>query len=1045
VHDPALYETYRRDPQLVGPWWRRYFQELDAFSSLLPADGDGHPTAAVASPPSSPARPSAAPSAHLAHIARVPLFRDLTPEAQAKVAGLVEEITLEPGATLFRSGDEGDALYAVVDGELRVERHKKVLGLVRAGEVAGEMALADEGPRSADVMAHTAARLLKIPAGAFQSLMAEEPGVARGLVFVLARRLREASARQEKVDQLARSYRNRGHVIAQLDPLGRGAEEAPELELQFHGLAEADLDLPFALATASGSVTLNLRAIAEKLRNTYCRSIGVQFMHIDDGAVRDWLQFRMEETENRCLLSADEQRRILRKLTDAEVFETFIHRKFLGAKRFSLEGGESLIPLLDVAIEEAAAHGVQDIVIGMAHRGRLNVLANVLGKNPRRIFEEFKDSDPERQRGGGDVKYHMGYSRDHRTSAGQTVHLSLCFNPSHLEVVGPVVLGRVRAKQDRAGDMRRERGLGIVIHGDAAFAGQGVVQEILNMSGLPGYDTGGTLHVIVNNQIGFTTEPGDSRSSRYATDIARTLDTPIFHVNGEDPEAVVQTIRLALEFRAAFRRDVVIDMYCYRRHGHNEGDEPTFTQPMMYRLIEKQPSVREGYLARLRAMGGVDDAEARAIQAEATTRLEQALEAASAPEPPTAEEPEVASIWAPYRGGPYDDTVEVDTGLAGETLGVLLQAQSIVPRGFHPHPKLEKLLEQRQEMAAGTRPLDWAAAESLAFATLLAEGANVRLSGQDAQRGTFTHRHAVLHDVENGSTYVPLQHLADTQGRFEVWNSPLSETGVLGFDWGYSLDTPEALVVWEAQFGDFANVAQVIIDQFLCSAEQKWGRLSGLVLLLPHGFEGQGPEHSSARLERFLSLAAQDNIQVAVPTTPAQIFHLLRRQARRAWRKPLVVMSPKSLLRHPAAISSLTDLAVSRFRPVLADASGTPPTQARRLVLCAGKLYYDLARVRDERALKDVHLARVEQLYPFPRPALIELLSAYPKTVELRWAQEEPLNMGAWPFLRLRADSVFAGRAMGCIARPESASPAAGSGNAHKREQQALIDMALGK
>jgi len=1029
VHDPELYESYKRDPHSVSPWWRRYFQELDASSWL--AAGDGHRLSADAG--------------HLAHIAAVPLFRELPAESQSMVAAIAEELELAVGAPLFRAGEPGDALYVVTHGALRVERRGKVINVIGRGEVVGELALVVEGARSADVIAHVPSRLLKIPGPAFHALLADHPAVARGLLRVLAARLRDAGARQEKVDELARSYRNRGHIVADLDPLGRRPAVEPELDLAFHGLTEADLDLPFALATAGGAVTLSLRAIVEKLRNTYCRSIGVQFMHIDDQTVRQWLQFRMEETENRVRLTGEEQRRILRKLTDAEVFETFIHRKFLGAKRFSLEGGESLIPLLEMAIEEAAARGVDDVIIGMAHRGRLNVLANVLGKSPRRIFEEFKDQDAERQKGGGDVKYHMGYSRDHVTGAGRRVHLSLCFNPSHLEVVGPVVLGRVRAKQDRAADTERTRVMGVVIHGDAAFAGQGVVQEILNMSALPGYRTGGTLHVVVNNQVGFTTDPEDSRSSRYATDIARTLDTPIFHVNGEDPEAVVQVIRLAMEFRAVFQRDVVIDMYCYRRHGHNEGDEPTFTQPTMYRWIEKQPPVREGYRRRLAAMGGIDDATAAAIVAESTARLESALASAESGAGETDDEAEVTSIWAPYRGGPYDDAFDVDTGVAGEALGRLLQAQAEMPAGFHLHPKLAKLVDQRAEMASGRRLLDWAAAEALAFATLLAEGTHVRVSGQDAQRGTFTHRHAVLHDVENGGTYVPLEHVGIRQGHFEIWNSPLSETGVLGFDWGYSLDTPEALVVWEAQFGDFANVAQVMIDQFLCSAEQKWGRLSGLVLLLPHGFEGQGPEHSSARLERFLSLAAQDNIQVANPTTPGQIFHLLRRQARRAWRKPLVVMSPKSLLRHPAATSSLVDLAARRFRPVLPDVSDTPPAQVRRLVLCSGKVYYDLARLREERGIKDVHIARVEQLYPFPRAALAELFAAYPKTLELRWVQEEPLNMGGWPFLRVRSDPVFAGRQLGCVARPESASPAAGSGNAHKREQQALLEAALGR
>jgi 2-oxoglutarate dehydrogenase E1 component len=680
----------------------------------------------------------------------------------------------------------------------------------------------------------------------------------------------------------------------------------------------------------------------------------------------------------------------------------------------------------------------------MAHRGRLNVLANLMGKSPRRIFEEFKDQDPGRYRAGGDVKYHMGFSSDRDTSSGRRVHLSLCFNPSHLEVVGPVVLGRVRAKQDRIGDAGRERVMGIVVHGDAAFAGQGVVQEILNMSALAGYRTGGTLHVIVNNQIGFTTDPEDSRSSQYATDIARTLDTPVLHVNGEDPEAVAQAIQLAMAFRAEFTRDVVIDMYCYRRHGHNEGDEPTFTQPVMYQRIEKQPPVREGYLRHLRELRGITAEDAADIAARSVRRLDEELGRAETGEAAREDEPEVRSIWEPYRGGLDREAPEVSTGVAAEVLSSLLHAQTVLPEGFHPHPKVAKLLEQRAEMADGRKALDWAAGEALAFATLLAEGTHVRLSGQDAQRGTFTHRHAVLHDARDGRAHVPLRHVAERQARFSVWNSPLSETGVLGFDWGYSLDTPEALVIWEAQFGDFANVAQAIVDQFISSAEQKWGRLSGLVLLLPHGFEGQGPEHSSARLERFLAMAARDNIQVVSPTTPAQVFHCLRRQVRRSWRKPLVVMAPKSLLRHPAAASPLLDFTAGGFERLLGDTSGTPRDAVRSVLLCSGKVYYDLARERDARGDAGVHILRIEQLYPFPEHDLRAALAAYPGSSRLQWVQEEPRNMGAWPFLRLGDwHDVWGGRTLRCVAREESSSPATGSASAHKLEQVRIVAQAL--
>ncbi|MGE0455057.1 MAG: 2-oxoglutarate dehydrogenase E1 component [Vicinamibacteria bacterium] len=1030
-----LYELYQRDPASL-PWgWRRYFAEIEGAPR-----GQGAPEAPGPIELLPEERERAA--RFLAHVARVPLFRGLHTAELELVASRVRERSLEPEQALFRAGDPGDALYVVVEGSLRVVRNGQVLGLISAGEVAGELAVIDKQPRSADVVAHTRARLLTLPGPAFDDLVARSTALARGLLEVLAGRMRQANAQQEKVDLLVRSYRNRGHVVADLDPLGGEPPAEPELALDYHGLSEADLDLPFSIHTAEGSQTLSLRAIVEKLRHTYCRSIGVQFMHIDDRRVREWLQFRMEASENRLQLSRDEQLRVLEKLTDAESFETFIAKKFLGAKRFSLEGGETLIPLLDAAIEQAARHGLEEIVIGMAHRGRLNALANIMGKSPRRIFEEFRDKDPERMAGGGDVKYHMGYSSDRPTLTGRPIHLSMCFNPSHLEVVGPVVLGRVRAKQDRRGDLERRRVMGFIVHGDAAFAGQGVVQEILNLSALEGYATGGTLHVVVDNQVGFTTDPGDSRSSRYATDIARTLDTPIFHVNGEDPEAVLQAVRLAMEFRAEFRRDVVIDLYCYRRHGHNEGDEPTYTQPLMYRRVAKQPPVREGYLRRLRALGGVGDEEAAQIAERSVRRLDEELRRAE--EGARHDEPEVESIWAPYRGGRDAEVPTADTGVPRATLQRLLEAQAMVPEGFHLHPKLAKLMEQRREMARGARSLDWGSGEALALASLLVEGTHVRLSGQDAQRGTFSHRHAVLHDFESGRPHVPLQHLQPGQARFSAWNSPLSETGVLGFDWGYSLDVPEALVIWEAQFGDFANVAQAIIDQFVTSSEQKWGRLSGLVLLLPHGFEGQGPEHSSARLERFLGQAARDNIQIVCPTTPAQIFHALRRQVRRAWRKPLVVMSPKSLLRHPRAVSSLDELAAGRFRRVIPDASGSEPEQVRNLVLCTGKLYYDLVAARDQHKRADVHVVRIEQLYPLPEHELTPLLARYPASTQIVWAQEEPRNMGAWTFLRLLAGREFwHGRRIKCVAREESASPATGSAAAHRREQSQLVDLAL--
>ncbi len=1048
-----IYESYARDPTSVAPEWRSYFDALadDGPSSAVAGARDPRP-AASAPPPVPPPVPPAATAlpnrvgteAPPEFLSRIALFRDLGPGDQALLAGIIREVRLAPGDVLFRAGDPGDALFAVISGSLRVEREGRVLATLGEGQVTGEMAVIDKKPRSADVIAHTETVLLELPAADFDNLLDNHGKVARGMLLVMAERLRLSNAQQEKVDALVRAYRTRGHRIARLDPLGRGATSHRGLELDYHGLISADLDLPFSISSGNGSQTIPLRDIIERLRNTYCRSIGVQYMHIDSQRVRDWLQARMESSQNHLQLERDEQLRIFTKLTDAEFFETFVHKKFLGAKRFSLEGAESVIPLLDLAIESAAGHGVADMVIGMAHRGRLNVLANVMGKSPRRIFEEFKDADAERHfGGGGDVKYHLGYSADRECANGRGIHLSLCFNPSHLEFVGPVVLGRVRAKQHERGDEERRQVLALIIHGDAAFAGQGVVQEMLNMSDLPGYDTGGTVHVIINNQVGFTTPPEQSRSSQYATDIARTLDTPIFHVNGEDPEGVAQAIALAMDFRAEFKRDIVLDMYCYRRHGHNEGDEPTFTQPVMYRWIKQQPPVRNGYLENLLKLGEVSREDAEAIARASQERLEKALEQVGSGG--EEEELEVSrSIWQGYVGGEDAAVADTETGVEASKLSRLLERLTRVPEEFHVHPKSARMLDQRREMAAGKRPLDWSAGEALAFASLLAEGAHVRLSGQDSGRGTFSHRHAELHDNEDGHVYTPLQHVEAGQAPFSVYNSPLSEIAVLGFDWGYSLDTPGALVIWEAQFGDFANVAQVIVDQFISSAEQKWSRLSGLVLLLPHGFEGQGPEHSSARLERFLGMASQDNIQVITPTTPAQIFHALRRQIRRPLRKPLVVMAPKSMLRHPLATSRLEELASGRFQRVIDDPAAPPPAATRSIVMCGGKLYYDLAQARERLGVSDVALIRIEQLYPFPSQRITELLEPYPTSTEVIWTQEEPINMGAWAFIRLAVPpAIWGGRDIGCVARSDAASPASGSSASHKREQQLLVEQAL--
>ena len=842
---------------------------------------------------------------------------------------------------------------------------------------------------------------------------------------------------QQRLNQLVHNHRVRGHMAARIDPLGRPRPTPPELEPAFWGFSEADLDRRISTEIFPSDKALTVREILDRLRSTYCQSIGVQYMHIDDLAVRRWLQERMETTGNRLQLTRAEQLRILTRLTDAVTFEEFIRKKFIGAKSFSLEGSESLIPLLDLAIEKAAGQGVKEIVLGMAHRGRLNVLANIIGKSPRAIFREFADADPQLYVGRGDVKYHLGYSADWQTGSGQKVHLSLCFNPSHLEFVNPVVLGRTRAKQDRAKDQERVQGLALLIHGDAAFAGEGVIQETLNLSQLAGYSVGGTLHVVINNQIGFTTAPGEGRSSAYATDVAKMLQGPIFHVNGEDPEAVAQVVQVAMDFRSTFKRDVFIDMYAYRRLGHNEGDEPSFTQPLLYRAIKERKPVREGYLEHLLKLNEITREEADQIAAQRRENLEQELSAAHSPDyrPPTEA---LRGIWSDYAGGTESESAEAKTGVDVKILAALLAAQTQLPKDFHPHPKIERFMETRREMAQGRQPLDWSAAEALAFASTAAEGHRIRLSGQDSGRGTFSQRHAILYDFEDGHTYIPLQHLAANQAPVDIWNSPLSETGVLGFDYGYSLDCPEGLILWEAQYGDFANAGQVIIDQFIVSAEDKWRRLSGLVLLLPHGFEGNGPEHSSARLERFLALAAEQNIQVVYPTTAAQYFHVLRRQVLQRWRKPLVIMTPKSLLRDPRVSSSLEECANGQFQKIIPDTQ--PGKDAQRILLCTGKVYYDLEEHRKKMKRSDVAIVRLEQLYPIGEQLLQNTLAGYRAGTPVMWVQEEPENMGAWRYLRAQFGDTLCGHfPFKGVYRPQSASPATGSSNCHKQEQAELV------
>jgi len=858
-------------------------------------------------------------------------------------------------------------------------------------------------------------------------------------------RIARAAVLQDRVDQFIRSYRARGHMVAQLDPLGRPQEFPEQLTPEYFGLSEADLDRKFSSETLAGEDRLTLREIIERLRNTYCRYIGVQFMHIDDVAVRSWLQKKMESTQNRLRMRRKEQIRILTRLTDAVIFEEFIRRKFIGAKSFSLEGAESLIPLLDLAIEKSAEQGVNRIVVGMAHRGRLNVLANIIGKSPRAIFREFEDTDPDRHMGRGDVKYHLGYNKIWESAEGRKVRLSLAFNPSHLEFVNPVATGRMRAKQDRRGDNTRTKGMVLLIHGDAAFAGQGVIQETLNLSQLPGYTVGGTLHVVINNQIGFTTSPSEARSCPYATDIAKMLQVPIFHVNGEDPESVAQVVQLALDFRAKFQQDVVIDMYCYRRLGHNETDEPAFTQPLMYAAIAKRPSVREAYLEHLLKMTGVTREEADEIAESRRAQLEEELTAARNKKY-TLPTDTMGGIWTGYEGGPEANVPDVETAVPVERLKELLLKQAELPEDFTPHPRIQRHIKARVAMAEGTQPLDWSAAEALAFASIATQGHRVRLTGQDVQRGTFSHRHAVFNDMVDGRKYYPLKNLSEDQAPVEIFNSPLSEIGVLGFEYGYSLDCPDGLILWEAQYGDFWNVAQVIVDQFIASGEDKWHRLSGLVMLLPHGMEGSGPEHSSARLERFMALAAEDNLQIVNPTLPSQYFHLLRRQVLRPWRKPLIVMSPKSLLRHLEVVSSLEELATGTFRRVIPDTSPAPAKDIKRILLCSGKLYYELDKHRELTKRHDVAIVRIEQLYPVPIAELEPALAKYRKGTPAFWVQEEPMNMGAWRNMRIYfSQQIFGRLPFAGISRPPSASPATGSGSSHKKEQEHLIAMAFGE
>jgi 2-oxoglutarate decarboxylase len=830
--------------------------------------------------------------------------------------------------------------------------------------------------------------------------------------------------------RLINAFRVRGHLMADLDPLGDEPAYNPELDPLTYGLTIWDLDRHFytdSLAHAfRGRNQATLREMVDLLRETYCGRIGAEYMYIQRPEEKIWLQERMESPEL-SYISKEEKLRIFDNLLRAEEFEHFLDRRFIGQKRFSLEGAETTIPVLAEFADLCAEHDVHEMVIGMAHRGRLNVLANIIGKPLGQIFSEFEGNiDPASAQGSGDVKYHLGASGLHRSPSGKEVVVSLAGNPSHLEAVNPVVEGMVRAKQDRLGDTERLRVIPLLVHGDAAFAGQGVVAETLNLSQLDGYATGGTLHFVIDNQIGFTTLPEDARSSAYATDIARTVQAPIFHVNGDDPEAMLRVVRLAFDYRRQFKRDVVIDMICYRRHGHNEGDDPAYTQPLMYRKIKDQPSAAVLYGRHLAAEKILSAAEVEAARKKTAERLNNAFDANKAAGPWVLH-PAVAPLPA-----------NSSTAISREMLERVVDGITFLPASFHIHPKLEGFVKKRRETLAQDGPVDWAFAEAIAFGSLVLEDIPVRLSGQDSGRGTFSQRHLAFYDFEDGHRYIPLQHMVKTQAPFNVFDSSLSEFGVLGFDYGYSVSDPRTLTLWEAQFGDFSNGAQVIIDQFTTTAEQKWGQLSGLVLLLPHGYEGQGPEHSSARMERFLLLCAEENIRVANCSTPAQYFHILRRQMTTA-RKPLVLFTPKSLLRSPVAVSSFNELTGSSFRPVIGDT--LDPSRVRKVVFCTGKVYYDLVAARESRKMEDVALVRVEQLYPFPEQNIVDVLGRYSTAVDLIWCQEEPRNMGAWRFMF----GYFKGldRVIHYAGRMKNASPAAGSGKRHAEEQKRLIEDAL--
>ncbi len=854
----------------------------------------------------------------------------------------------------------------------------------------------------------------------------------------------EHEKKQVAVLRLIQAYRVRGHQAAQLDPLGLWKRSAPaDLSVNHYGLTDADLDTTFRTGELFfGREEATLREILQGLQETYCRTIGAEFAHIVDSEQRNWFAQRLESVRGRPVFSSEVRAHLLERLTAAEGLEKYLGTKYPGTKRFGLEGGESLIPMMDEIIQRSGSYGTLEVVIGMAHRGRLNVLVNTFGKNPRDLFDEFEGKN-KIELGSGDVKYHQGFSSNVMTPGGE-VHLAMSFNPSHLEIVSPVIEGSVRARQDRRNDAKGDKVVPVSIHGDAAFAGQGVVMETFQMSQTRGYKTGGTIHIVINNQVGFTTSyPEDARSTEYATDVAKMIQAPILHVNGDDPEAVLFVTQLAVDYRMQFKRDVVIDLVCYRRRGHNEADEPSGTQPLMYQQIAKQRTTRELYADALIQAGVQSTEQVEAKIDEYRTALDNGQHVVKS----LVKEPNSALFvdWRPYLGHAW--TARHDTRVELKTLQELASKLLQIPEGFVVQRQVAKILEDRQKMTAGALPINWGYAETLAYATLLNEGHSVRITGQDVGRGTFSHRHAKLHNQKDDSTYLPLQHLKEDQPSFDLYDSFLSEEAVLAFEYGYATTTPNALVIWEAQFGDFANGAQVVIDQFISSGEHKWGRLCGLTMLLPHGYEGQGPEHSSARLERYLQLCAEQNIQVCVPSTPAQVYHMLRRQVVRPLRKPLVVMTPKSLLRHKLAISTLEDLAEGSFQTVINEIDPIDPKKVERLVMCSGKVYYDLLEKRRAEGREDIAIIRIEQLYPFPEEDLAEILANYTNLKHIVWCQEEPMNQGAWycsqHHMRRVATAHEKGLFLQYAGRAASAAPACGYPSMHAEQQEKLLQDAF--